>query len=255
MLTRDTGICIRTVDYSETSQVLTFFTRDHGKLAVIAKGSKRAKSAFGGPVEMFSCGPLMFAANQDRALATLTEFTIDTPCPNPARLSADLYVLHGCLLAVELLDHLTDEHDPHPDLYDAFVAFIADMCESAGAPGRREALALLILFELRLLMAVGLRPVLDRCVNCRTGIRDDACGYYFSSAANGLICRDCEGSFQDKVALSPQVGACLTKLGTIAQAAPRTLRDLEKVLIGHFTQLMHRAPRMAKYVLRHCPPS
>jgi len=255
MLTKDTGICVRTVDYSETSQVLTFFTRDHGKLAVIAKGSKRPKSAFGGPIEMFACGELMFAAGPDRALGTLTGFEIEAGRANPASVSADLYVLHGCLLAVELLDHLTDEHDPHPDLYDAFVAFVADMCESAARPSRRDTLALVILFELQLLMAVGLRPVLDRCVNCRTAVGGDLRGYYFSSAANGLICRDCESSFQDKIALSLQVATCLTRLAAVAQAPLRTLRDVEKVLLGHFTELMHRVPRMARYVLRVCPTS
>ncbi|HEX41239.1 MAG TPA: DNA repair protein RecO [Phycisphaerales bacterium] len=255
MLTSDTGICIRAVDYSETSQVLTFFTRDHGKLGVIAKGSKRPKSAFGGPIEMFAHGQLTFTANADRALATLTGFEIEANRTNPASVSADLYVLHGCLLGVELLDHMTDEHDPHPDLYEAFVAFVADMCESAAKPSRRDTLALLILFELQLLMAVGLRPVLDRCANCRTAVGRDVRGYYFSSAANGLICRDCESSFHDKVALSTPVAACLTRLATIAQAPLRTLRDLEKVLLGHFAGLMHRAPRMAKYVLRVCPSS
>ena len=53
MLTKDTAICIRTVDYSETSQIVTFFTRAKGKLTAIAKGSKRPKSAFDGTVEIF----------------------------------------------------------------------------------------------------------------------------------------------------------------------------------------------------------
>ena len=35
MLTKDLAICIRTVDYSETSQIVTFFTKAHGKIGAI----------------------------------------------------------------------------------------------------------------------------------------------------------------------------------------------------------------------------
>ncbi|MBM4027044.1 MAG: DNA repair protein RecO, partial [Planctomycetes bacterium] len=41
MLTKDQAICLRTVDYSETSQVVTLFARQAGKVRAIAKGSKR----------------------------------------------------------------------------------------------------------------------------------------------------------------------------------------------------------------------
>ncbi|MHC4155757.1 MAG: DNA repair protein RecO, partial [Planctomycetota bacterium] len=56
MLTKDEAICIRAVDYSETSQIVTFFTRANGKVGAIAKGSKRPKSAFDGAIEVFSHG-------------------------------------------------------------------------------------------------------------------------------------------------------------------------------------------------------
>ncbi|MHC4433863.1 MAG: DNA repair protein RecO, partial [Planctomycetota bacterium] len=48
MLTKDMAICIRAVDYSETSQIVTLFARDTGKIGAIAKGSKRPKSKFDG---------------------------------------------------------------------------------------------------------------------------------------------------------------------------------------------------------------
>ncbi len=74
MITKDTAICIRAIDYSETSQILTFFTRDTGKIGAIAKGSKRPKSSFGGPFEIFSYGKIVFAESNKDKLSTLTEF-------------------------------------------------------------------------------------------------------------------------------------------------------------------------------------
>ena len=45
MLKKDQAVCLRKADYSETSQVVTLFTRSHGKIPAMAKGAKRAKSS------------------------------------------------------------------------------------------------------------------------------------------------------------------------------------------------------------------
>ena len=60
MQIKDTAICLRAVNYSETSQVVTLFTRDHGKVAAMARGSRRTKSSFDGSIEVFSLGEAMF---------------------------------------------------------------------------------------------------------------------------------------------------------------------------------------------------
>ena len=80
MLTKDRAICLRVVDYSETSQVVTLFGRLLGKIRAIAKGSKRPKSAFEGPIEPLSFGDIMFSGFSKDTLATLTEFH-----PQPVR--------------------------------------------------------------------------------------------------------------------------------------------------------------------------
>jgi len=110
-------------------------------------------------------------------------------------------------------------------------------------------LALLILFQLDLLKQIGLQPILSACVNCRRTFETDWQECYFSSSANGLICRDCETSFADKLSLSKQAAACLSDLETPADCDRQTLNELEKILISHFTSLLHRPPKMAKHIL------
>jgi len=73
---------------------------------------------------------------------------------------------------------------------------------------------------------------------------------YFSSSANGLICRDCEVSFPDKIRLSKKAAGCLGNLKLIADADEKTLNEIEKILIGHFTEILHHQPKMAKYILK-----
>ena len=73
---------------------------------------------------------------------------------------------------------------------------------------------------------------------------------YFSSTANGLICRDCEASFQDKIVLSKKAAACLANLKLLAALEEKTLQEVEKVLIYHFTSILNRPPKMAKHILK-----
>jgi DNA repair protein RecO (recombination protein O) len=257
MLTKDMAICIRAVDFSETSQIVTFFTKANGKIDAIAKGSKRPKSAFDGPIEMFSHGRIVFSDSKKDKLATLTEFESAGGGAGFTSLSHDLAVLNCCYFAAELLNKMTHDYDPHPELFEAFLEFLQNATDKES---KNQMSALLILFQLSLLREVGLQPVLNSCANCKTqyakrnpvpseveGTQNER---YFSSTANGIICRDCEGSFPDKIRLSPPAANCLGNLKLIAEANEKTLKEIEKILIGHFTELLGNQPKMAKHFLK-----
>jgi DNA repair protein RecO (recombination protein O) len=250
MLTKDLAICIRAVDYSETSQIVTFFTRDTGKISAIAKGSKRPKSTFDGPIEILSHGRIVFADSNKDKLATLTEFQQQ---PTLLTLRHNLFAFYCCLFAAELLNGLTDDYDPHPELFEYFLQFLQDANEQQEARDeRRGMLALLILFQLTILKEIGLQPILSQCANCKAKyeMRDARYEVYFSSSANGLICRDCEASFADKIRLSKNAATCLANLKQIVESPEKTLDEIEKILVYHLTELLHRQPRMAKHIVK-----
>lgn len=260
MLVKDTAICIRAIDYSETSQILTFFTRDTGKISAIAKGSKRPKSSFGGPFEIFSYGKIVFAESNKDKLSTLTEFESSFGGAGFSSLSANLFTLNCCLFGAELLNKLTHDYDPHPQLFDDFLQFLknAQSSTSIKHPASSvEMLTLLILFQLSLLKETGLQPVLNHCVNCKTqypirntqhAIRNTH-HVFFSSSINGLICRDCEAAFPDKIRLSPNAANCLSNLKLLTRAKENTLKEIEKLLTHHLTEILGHKPKMAKYIL------
>jgi len=247
MLTKDDAICIRAVDYSETSQVVTFFTRASGKVAAIAKGAKRLKSAFEGPLEVCSFGRIVFSDSSRSRLATLTEFEADYRAPAFVRISDDLFTLNCCLFAAELVDALTDDYDPHPALFDAFLNLLCSVKNHGSNKSRK--LALLIRFELALLREIGLKPVFDACANCSSAFGPKWPCSFFSSAANGLICMDCENAFPDRIKIAKSSAACLKNPGIISEAPGPVIREIQKLLVHHFTQMLNRPPKMAKYVL------
>jgi DNA repair protein RecO (recombination protein O) len=256
MLTKDTDICIRATDFSETSQILTLFTRANGKIGAIAKGSKRPKSAFDGPVELFSHGKIVFSDSNKEKLATLTEFEQQ---PGFTDLAGNLFALNCASFAAELVNSLTDDYDPHPELFDSFLQFLQNINDSRLTSHE---LALLILFQLSLLKEIGLQPILNACANCKTSIENRLSAvasakaeatsdeFYFSSSANGLICKDCEASFPDKIRLTKNAANCLANVKLIAEAQEKTLNEIEKLLIYHFTETLGRPPKMAKYILK-----
>ena len=216
-------------------------------MGLIAKGSKRPKSAFEGPIEIFAHGRIVFSDTSREKLAALTEFEQE---PAFANLSANFFTFNCCLFAGELTDKMTEDYDPHPQLFDRFLELLKNMSDTGH--DSRGTTALLILYQLSLLKEVGLKPVLDACANCKTRyeIRDARYEVYFSSSANGVICRDCEGSFQDKVKMTAAAANCLSNLNLLADADEKTLGQVEKTLIYHFTELLHRPPKMAKYILK-----
>jgi len=251
MLTKDLAICIRAIDYSETSQIVTFFAKAAGKIDAIAKGSKRPKSPFDGPIEVLSHGNIVFVDSAGEKLATLTEFQQQ---PALINLRNNLFMLYACLFAAELLNNLTHDHDPHPELFGSFLEFLHNANEQHSTNDeQRDIMALLILFQLTLLNEIGLQPILSHCVNCKTQYASHDTQYmtYFSSSANGLICRDCEPSFPDKIMLSKEASACLSSLKQIPDSAEKTLKEIEKVLVNHLTGLLGRTPKMAKHILRN----
>lgn len=254
MLVNDQAICIRTTDFSETSQIVTFFTREHGKIGAIAKGAKRAKSSFGGAIEVYAYGPVLYREAPQGGLYTLCEF--EPRHDVVAGLSRNMHGYYCSLLAGELLSKLTQEHDAHPELYECLLDFLhrisgADIQTVGGrsAVSQLEALGLLLLFLSTLLAHVGLRLRVDSCGNCQAQSDDPSTDVYFSSQISSLVCRDCEASFPDRLTVPFGALACLRAPSRCMDMSEETVRAAVRLLLDHFTYLLHQRPKTAKYVL------
>ncbi len=241
MMTKDAAICIRTIDYSETSQVVTLLTRTSGKITAMAKGSKRRKSAFDGPIEMFATGRVVFSQSQSAKMATLTEFQQQ---PLFLQLNRRFINLNAALLAAELTNRLTEDADPHPALFDAMMVFLQHI---QAAEENSTAIAYLISFELALLRHIGLAPVLDSCINCKTILAKMHSPFYFSFASHGLLCRDCEQHFPDRLELSRRLTEFLNDAHKRIEANEKTTNQAHSILIRYFTELLGKPPKTAKF--------
>src|SRR5580704_15402001 len=112
-LVQDRCICVRKVEYSETSQILVLFARQHGLLRVIAKGAHRRTKAgaskFDGGADLLDIGQAVFTLDPARDLNTLTEWSLRE---GHLDLRKNLRSMYLGLYAAELVSTLSEEQDP-----------------------------------------------------------------------------------------------------------------------------------------------
>lgn len=242
MLEKDQALCIRKVDYSETSQVVTFFTRGHGKLPAMAKGARRKKSAYDGPFELFTFGDIVFSRRETANLANVTEFN---QIPRFPGLRIHLHGLHAAMFAAELLEKFTEDHDAHPRLFEGMLLFL-DQVQQASDPSA--ALGHLIGIELRILEQSGHLPLFKQCANCSRPFEIQKWKTaWFSASVPGLICPDCESAFPDKISIPADAADLLARPGRIKDATAENRKQAQKALVNYLTYLLGRPPKMAGY--------
>lgn len=243
-LIKDKGICIRSTDYSESSQILTFFTSANGKISVIAKGSRRAKSSFGSSIEICSVADLVYSLKEGEKLGTLTEYN---PTFFSTGIRKKLLAINCAFFTAELLSLFTKEHDPHPELFDEAVVFLKRLDENPD----NKILPFLILFEFSLLSYTGSQPMADICANCKRIFAPDWKQYYFSISAGGLVCRDCESAYVDKKGITFETAQCLNNPQMCRVGfSPRECIQIEELLIEYITYVLEKRPRTAQMILQ-----
>ncbi len=109
------AIVLRVVDFSETSCVVTLMTRDFGKITALAKGARRRKSPFEAALDLLAICRIVFLHKTSGAMDLLTEAKLERRFRSGSK---DLNRLYAGFYIVELLRTLTEENDPHPELYD-----------------------------------------------------------------------------------------------------------------------------------------
>jgi len=251
-LTSDDALILAVSDYSETSQIVTLFTEHNGKLRALAKGSKRPKSPFGGPIDRLQLVQAVFSVRAPGGLGLLTELVQRETFPG---LRANLRNFYASSYAAELVIAATADLDPNPDLF----RILADTFRRLSSTAESD--ILLFRFEVRLLGLLGLRPPLDQCVVCHRS-RGPARGGFFSPPAGGLLCRQCAQVPPDAAGRQPAAfkvaGKALDALLFLAAAgddelgrvrlAAATAADMRRLLAAHWQYVLDRPLRAARWV-------
>lgn len=203
--------------FRESSLILEALSREQGRVALVARGARGARSRWKGMLQPFR--PLLLSWSQRGEMGTLTG--ADQVAAPPPLLAEPLF----CgIYANELLMRFLQRSDPHPGLFDRYRDLLGELAagEAPSAPLR--------LFEKHLLEAAGFGLLLDR--ESSTGEPVLAEAWYQYVPESGPV-RRAGSAGEDKLLVS---GSSLLALqsGDIAQEHQRELKNLMRRLIAHY---------------------
>ena len=240
-LGKSAAVVIGSFDLGESDRVVTFYAREHGKVRGVAKASRRMRSRFGGALELFTLGELVFFDTGRSDLVRVDHFDVVEPF---AALRGDLERLGQGSWIVECVGRLTAERDPHAALYGLLTRALGALA-AAARPAR-----VAVCFGVRCLDVLGHRPRLDRCAECGRP-------YPFPRPAldeGGVVCERCAGQAAGATAISPAAVAALGRLRAArwdeALVLPlgRLENELRAALEAHMTRLIGHPTRTAKFL-------
>src|SRR5256885_9624208 len=113
-LGKSAAVVIGSFDLGESDRVVTFYSREHGKVRGVAKASRRMRSRFGSALELFTLGELVFFDTGRSDLMRVDHFDIVHPF---VRVREHLERLGQGAWVLECLARLSPERDPQPPLF------------------------------------------------------------------------------------------------------------------------------------------
>jgi DNA repair protein RecO (recombination protein O) len=238
------GLVLRVTDFSETSRVVVLFSRDFGKLSALAKGARRLKGPFESALDLLANCRIVFLRKSSAGLDLLTEAQL---IARFRPIEKDLTSLYAGYYLAELLLGLTEEYDPHPELYQAAL-------EALEAFGEAELIRRAVLrFELVLLREIGQLPDFTWCAGCGAELTEgQVFGFWVSQG--GLICPACRREeFSPTEVHAGSAAALRLMSGTGGQAwrrlelSPQQFKEMRRVTTSAISHVLGRRPKLLAY--------
>jgi len=154
MIIRTEAIVLRSIPFRETSRIVTLFTRERGKMSVLAKGARRMKSAFGSSLQPMSYTQIVFYHRSSRNLQVLSESTHIRLFHDIGRSIEKLSV---GLRIMELTTFLLQEEEPDAEIFHLILDVLTLLDRTDGQVQK-----LLHYFQLHLAACMGFAPHFDR---------------------------------------------------------------------------------------------
>ena len=161
-------------DYSETSLILDVFSREHGRISLIAKGAKRNKKRQGVNHSLYQKYHMSWVIKSE--LGTLTDIELDSLSDSlkPEAAMTGFYMN-------EIMLRLLHKHESHPELFDSYDTAIKRLLNKVPEQ------IVLRYYEKILLQSLGYGVILDHEVETGKNLKPNKNYYYKFDFGPSLI--------------------------------------------------------------------
>ncbi len=170
------AVVLRTWPVHEADLIVSFFTRDYGRLKGVAKAALKSRKRFGGALEPMTLARAWFAERPRQELVRLDQLEI---LRSPLSAPVDHTRMAVLSFFAEVIDEALPEHDPQETVFRLLVSVLEQTT-------REQPWMPLTYFSLWMTRLMGLLPDIGRCIVCGEGLH--AAEVSFSSYADGLFC-------------------------------------------------------------------
>ena len=228
MLQKCEGIVIRSTDYGETNKIVTLYTREWGKVGVMARGAKKPNSRFSSITQLFTHG--YYLINRGTGLGSLQQGETATSLRS---IGEDIFLTAYASYIVELTDKCTEEKRPNPFHFELLFQTLNYLNEGYDPD------ILMNIYEMKMLNVLGLNPILNQCSVCSS-----TDGHFsFSIREGGFICHRCLGKDPYHFPLSAAAVKLLrlfyffdlSRLGNIS-VKEETKAEIKKVITSYYEE-------------------
>jgi len=211
------AIVIRSLNYGESDKILTFFSKDFGKLKGIAKGARRSRKRFQNALGLFSHLRLIFFDKEGMGLVRAESCDILHSFP---KIKEDLKkILYGSYY-LELVNEMAGEREANSEAFGLLLSFLSNLEEMD--PQEEQ----LRLFEIRMLSLFGYRPNMGKCGLCKKGWEDlqEIPTVFFSLEKGALVCERCSKMWNNLIPLSLGTARLIEKISQMELSKIQRLR-------------------------------
>ncbi len=176
------GIILKVRQFKESSIYCSVFTRDYGKLSLLAKGVRRPKSRLCGTLEPLNHSEIIFYKREFKETYTLSDASI---VEDFDEIRSSHIKFAACEVMGEFIEKTQPPETKDTAIYEFMLFFIRNIgkCEEISIG----LYTLVCLFKG--LRFAGLEPYLKDCIKChRSGLNNNF--LYFSISAGGVVCED-----------------------------------------------------------------
>jgi DNA repair protein RecO (recombination protein O) len=176
------AVVLRTWPLHEADLIVSFFTRDYGRMKGVAKSALKSRKRFGGALEPMTLARAWFAEKPRQELVRLDQLEI---LRSPLATPVDHVRMTVLSFFAELLDEVLPEHDPQETVFRLLVSVLEQTTvEQPWMP--------LTYFSLWMTRLLGLLPDIAHCTACGEALKPGE--VYFQTHADGLFCALHRGS-------------------------------------------------------------